>query len=165
MHHVLLGRRLDILKSHRLDRLLFCAQLVFEDLKLDSILGDLLFLVVKSPSKFLHLVLDPLLVGLEEADFLRVELVILPLFFDFLSTAVKRFFLHAETLDLLLKLVVQLHDLGLFLLKLGLLLIESSLFSHQVTATVLRKLKLFAKFDFSLVHFLAEVLPCDFDLF
>jgi len=164
VHHVLLRRGLNIFVSHRLYRLLLSPQLVLEDLKLDSVLGDLLLLLLKCSFEPLHLVPDALLVGLKEADLLGVELVVLTLLPDRQRPPIECLSLHTVALYLLLKRVVQVHDLRLLLFELGLLLLESALLRRQILALVLGVLQLLAQLQLGQVHLLAEVLPGDFDL-
>ena len=124
MHHVLLRSRFDILVAHRLDCFLLRTQLVLENLKLDTIFRNLVLLFVEGPAKLTHFILDPLFVRLEEADFLRVQLIVLTLVFYRLGSPVEHFFRHVELFDLLLQLIVQVHDLGLLLFELRLSLLE-----------------------------------------
>ena len=127
MHHVLLRSCLDILVPHRLDSLLLRAQLVLKDLKLYSIFGDLLTFLVKGNPQLAHLILNPFLIGLEEADLLGVTLIVLALLPYRLSSPVEGLLLHVEALDLLLQLIIKVLDLRVLLLKFCLALLELAL--------------------------------------
>ena len=144
MHHVLLRSGLDILVAHILNGLLLRTQFVLEDLKFDSVLGNGRLLLIQIALQLLHLIPDTILVSLKEANFLRVELVILALVFYRLRSPIKGLSLHGESLDLLLQLIVQVGYLKLFFLKFSLHLLESALFHCQVATIVLCELKLFA---------------------
>jgi len=164
VHHIFLRSRFDILVAHRFDSLLLGLELVPEYLKFDPILSDLLFLLVKCASEFAHLVLDPLLVGLEEANLLRVQLVVLTLLFHSVCSPIENLSLHIEAFDLLLQLVVEVHDLGLLLIKLGLSLPKDAFFGSQIPALIFSVVKLLAQLDLCLIHLLAELRPTSFNL-
>ena len=140
-------------------------ELVLEYLQLHPILRYLRLLLIQGTSQFSHLILDPLLVGLEEANFLRIELVVLPLLLDSICPSVKCLFLHVKPLNLLLKLIVQVHDLSLFFVKLSLALLELPFLHNQVSALVLSLFKLFPEFNLSLIHLFSEILTTCLDLF
>lgn len=83
---------------------------------------------------------------------------------DCLGPPIEGFLLHIELFDLLLQLVVKVHHLRLFLLKLSVLLPESSFFHDKVPATVLRIFKLYPELVLRLIHFAAELLSTDLHL-
>ena len=69
MHHIFLGRRLDILIAHRLYGLLLRFKLILEYFKFHPILGNLGLFFIEITAQFTHLIFDPFLVCLEKADF------------------------------------------------------------------------------------------------
>lgn len=164
MHHVFLRSRFDILIAHRLDGFLLGFELVLEDLELNPVFRDLLLLIVEGATELAHFVFDPFFVRFEKADFLRIELVILTLLLDCIGSPIECLFLHVESLDLLLKLIVQVHHLRLFLFELRLPLLEGALFRSQVATLILCLFKFLTQLDFSLVHLVVELFSADFDL-
>ena len=116
----------------------------------------LTFFVEGNP-QLAHLILDSFLVGLEEADLLRVALIVLALLPYRESSPVKGLLLHVEAFDLLLQLIIKVLDLGVLLLKLCLALLELALLHGKVSAAILCVVKLLAQLNLCLIHLLAEV--------
>ena len=116
----------------------------------------LTFFVEGNP-QLAHLILDSFLVGLEEADLLRVALIVLALLPYRESSPVKGLLLHVEAFDLLLQLIIKVLDLGVLLLKLCLALLELALLHGEVPAAILCVVKLLAQLNLCLIHLLAEV--------
>ena len=112
---------------------------------------------IKGNSQLAHLILYPFLIGLKEANLLRVTLIVLTLLPNCLSSPVEGLFLHVKALDLLLQLIIKVLDLRVLLLKLCLALLELALLHGEVSAAILCVVKLLAELNLCLVHFLTEV--------
>ena len=112
---------------------------------------------VKGDPQLAHLILDSFLIGLEEADLLRVALIVLSLLPYRESSSVKGFLFHVKALDLLLQLIIEVLDLGVLLLELRLSLLELALLHGKVSAAILCVVKLLAQLNLCLIHLLAEV--------
>ena len=126
---------------------------------------------VKGNPQFAHLILDPFLIGLEEANLLGVTLIVLTLLPNRLSSPVKGLLLHVEALDLFLQLIIKVLNLRVLLLKLCLTLPELALLHDKVSAAIFCVLQLLAQLNLCLVHLLTEVtsahlylLELDFEL-
>ena len=105
LHHGLLVS-LDIIVSETLDRLLFGLELIFEDLELNLVLPELLPLCLQVESQLPQLFLESLLVHLEVADLLAINLILLSLLLDLLCLPIELLLLDAVLVELLLQRII-----------------------------------------------------------
>ena len=127
LHHGLLVS-LDVVVSETLDRLLFGLELIFEDLELDLVLPELLPLLLQVKPQLPQLFVQSVLVRLEVADLLAINLILLALLLDLLRLPIELVLLNAVLVKLLLQRII-LGNYGivlfvkfvLFLLEVGVL--------------------------------------------
>lgn len=91
---------LDVLKAHRFNSFLSLFELALEESHLDSVLLQLLPVVLEVLLQPRQLVPDALLIRFEERDLLAVQLVQLALLLDRLRFPVKGFSFDVESLEL-----------------------------------------------------------------
>jgi hypothetical protein len=122
--HCLLLITFDIVVSHCLQSLLLSRNLVFEYLMLDRVFAQVLLFGFQIGLPLLELFVESLLVRLEVADLLALQLVSLAFVLQLLSLPLERLLLDAILVKLFLESVILVHNFGMFFLILGKLLFE-----------------------------------------
>lgn len=156
--HCLLLITFDVVVSHGLQSLLLGRNLVLEYLMLDRVFTQLLLFGFQIGLPLLELFVESLLMRLEVADLLALQLVSLTFVLQLLSLPFERLLLDAILVKLFLESVILADDFIVFFLVLGKLLIELLFFLYLRFHAALNCTQLLGQFSLLPFTFDFEIL-------